>query len=242
MQSDAAARRTTTWLAILGYCVVASGLPLPLGGNAPAGGRDEAAARRLAAKDRSRPFPCMDKPCGCATAEQCFTSCCCNTPAQTLAWARARGVDVGVLMGLERRVAAAAVPGPPAENESCCTAAASSCCRGGDDARADEAVSDERESGCGVATGSPRHDDGIAGADEPEPRDREPPAQPRIVTLRAMLACGGIVADWFAAGASLPPPKLECGLTWVCVGQLLSAGVSAAGTRDVPEPPPPRVA
>jgi len=68
MHPDAPARRITTWLAILGYTLVASGLPLPLGGVGVPAARDTATTKRLAAKDRSRPFPCMDKPCGCDTA------------------------------------------------------------------------------------------------------------------------------------------------------------------------------
>ncbi|MFM8893175.1 MAG: hypothetical protein ACKOTB_16435, partial [Planctomycetia bacterium] len=190
--------------------------------------------------------PCMDRPCGCATAEQCFTSCCCNTPAETLAWARSRGVEVGVLMALERRVAAAAVPVPTVENDSCCTTAASSCCRSGDDSRADEAASSGGKSGGksggGVATITPGHDAGTTATEEPRPDDSEPSGQPRTVTLRAMLACGGIVAEWFAAGASLPPPKLECAIASECGGRTTPADSSAAGTRHVPEPPPPRVA
>ena len=236
MHVDAAARRTTTWLAIIGYALVASGLPLPLGGSAPAA-TDTVAARRLAAKDRSRPFPCMDRPCGCATAEQCFTSCCCNTPAETLAWARSRGVEIGVLMALEQRVAAAAVAGPPVENDSCCADTASSCCRSGDASRADDAASNDPESEGRVAAVSTGRDDGTAA---PEPSDSEPSGPPRIVTLRAMLACGGIVAEWFAAGASLPPPKLECSIAAECVGLSTTADLGAAGTRHVPEPPPPR--
>lgn len=37
-------------------------------------------------KDRSRPFPCQDRLCGCRTAEQCWQRCCCFTREQKLAW------------------------------------------------------------------------------------------------------------------------------------------------------------
>ena len=44
------------------------------------------------AKDRTAPFPCLDRPCGCATAAGCWERCCCFTHAQKLAWADANGV------------------------------------------------------------------------------------------------------------------------------------------------------
>lgn len=92
MRRDTTLRRVTIWMATIGYALVASGLPLPLGGAQPASSTS-AAAKRLAGKDRSQPFPCMDKPCGCTTAEQCFSSCCCDTPAELLAWAKANHVE-----------------------------------------------------------------------------------------------------------------------------------------------------
>lgn len=39
------------------------------------------------------PFPCQSCSCGCATAEQCWTSCCCFSPEERLAWARENGVQ-----------------------------------------------------------------------------------------------------------------------------------------------------
>lgn len=40
----------------------------------------------------SEPFPCQSHSCGCASAHQCWTSCCCFTPRQRLAWAIKNGV------------------------------------------------------------------------------------------------------------------------------------------------------
>ena len=45
-------------------------------------------------KDLSVPFPCQDKGCGCANARQCWSSCCCHTDAEKLAWAKRNGVAV----------------------------------------------------------------------------------------------------------------------------------------------------
>ena len=253
-------RGITTWLAIVGYVIVASGVPLPLGVSPPATPGAAAAsgmAKRLAGKDRSRPFPCMDKPCGCATAEQCFTRCCCNTPAETLAWARAHGVEPGVIAALERRVGPAppvaiatalpvidtvsaidivaardTVPASdtvpvsdtvPASATGCCatTKVRPTCCATRDDEAAGRAT--RAPSGCSM------------------PESNEPP-RPRSLSLRAMLACGGIVAEWFAAGASLPPPAPEMSEILVVVERREGGDHAAAGVRAAPDAPPPRAA
>ena len=43
-------------------------------------------------KDRSRPFPCQDRPCGCLSADQCKKQCCCFSSEEKLAWAKRNGV------------------------------------------------------------------------------------------------------------------------------------------------------
>lgn len=40
----------------------------------------------------SEAFPCQDGACGCATASECWTSCCCNSAHERLVWALERGV------------------------------------------------------------------------------------------------------------------------------------------------------
>lgn len=45
-------------------------------------------------KDRSQPFPCQDRPCGCSSAEQCWKKCCCFTNVQKVAWAKANNVAI----------------------------------------------------------------------------------------------------------------------------------------------------
>lgn len=205
-------RRRTAWCALVGYVLVASGLPLPFGSPPGAGG--EAAAKRLAVKDRAQPFPCMDKPCGCATAEQCFTNCCCHTPAETLAWARGHRVAAHVLAALERRVAA------PAAGVSCCAA------------RARPACCAEQAACCSAA----------APAVTPAPASA-PPAAPRVVSLRAMLACGGIIAQWSAVAAAPPPPRVASPWRLAPLGAVMpAADETADAIRPVPEPPPPRAA
>lgn len=45
-------------------------------------------------KDRSEPYPCMDRPCGCVSAAQCWKQCCCFTNQQKVAWAEENRVTV----------------------------------------------------------------------------------------------------------------------------------------------------
>ncbi|WP_144986065.1 hypothetical protein [Gimesia aquarii] len=43
-------------------------------------------------KDRTVPFPCQNRPCGCQSAGQCWKTCCCFTNREKLVWARANQV------------------------------------------------------------------------------------------------------------------------------------------------------
>jgi hypothetical protein len=225
-------RRAVAWTMLGLYGLVASGLPLPVM-SPPAG---TAAARKLAAKDRSRHFPCMDKACGCDSAERCFSNCCCHTPAETLRWAEARRIDPAVIAALQRRVAAAA----PATGSccaakrgkpSCCTAAVSpkpSCCA---------ADGDEAPAAAICAAESPAAE--VAPGRAPPQADEE--LAPRVVILRAMLACGGIVAQWAAACVSLPPPEtITCSIPWPCVDTVVVVDELARSTGGPPDLPPPR--
>lgn len=72
------ARRAIALLVLLS--VLLSAVPIPLGWKA---------------KPRSgtQAFPCQNCHCGCATPEQCWTNCCCFTPAERQAWAIENGVE-----------------------------------------------------------------------------------------------------------------------------------------------------
>jgi hypothetical protein len=233
--------RVTAWLAIAGYAVLATGLPLPLGMLALRG--DAVADTRLAAKDRSRPFPCMDKPCGCATAEQCFANCCCHTPAERLAWAKAHSVEPAVLVSLERRVAADAAPAEPAGG--CCAAKATkkpTCCS--DHGVPSRTLADEPDV-CADYQSLAAEPTG----DESEPTslptspDEPPQSSPRMrtVTLQAMLACGGILTQWLAVGGSLPPLKVEAARPLPpLVDRIVLADDHPGSVLHAPDAPPPR--
>jgi len=72
------ARRLLVWVALGTFVAGTAGIPMVV--QVP---QD---------KDRSQPFPCMNRPCGCASAEACWRGCCCFTTSQKLAWAEAHGV------------------------------------------------------------------------------------------------------------------------------------------------------
>ena len=68
--------RTGSWLALVGQVIVLTGIPVP----------------RASAKDLSQPFPCQKRACGCLTAKDCWTSCCCFSAGTRVAWAQEHGV------------------------------------------------------------------------------------------------------------------------------------------------------
>ncbi len=252
MHRNAAIHRFVAWLSLTGYALLASGLPLPLGAGAP-GSVSPAVEKRLAAKDRSTPFPCMDKPCGCVSAKQCFSTCCCNTPAETLAWAKAHQVKPAVIAALQRRAAA------PVEKtvgaSSCCSAKKqTSCCS----AASEPACCDDAESVAGsisldgpeicrdyeslAATPGERQGTDAAVAPAAESADVEPVSSHTIV-LKSMLACGGIVSQWFSIGGGLPPPVVVPVAAITPLAEAIVPGDDIFSCeRAAPAAPPPRVA
>lgn len=195
------------WLSLGCHVLVASGLPVPLAARRP--GDADAAAR----KDRSRPFPCMDRPCGCATAERCLTRCCCHTPAQTLAWARAHGVEPAVLAALERRAGAA-----PAEGRC----APATCA----------AVDPDAPEVCGEYRS-------LAADAAPDPAPEPAAGGVRVVILRDVLACEGILAAWFACIAAPPPPRVAAPAHDLPAGRVAlldERRLSVSADRSTPPP------
>jgi hypothetical protein len=66
-------------------------------------------------KDRSVPFPCMDRACGCHDAARCKKHCCCFSDAEKLAWAARYGVDPAPFVS-----EMACLSTPPRQQRSCC--------------------------------------------------------------------------------------------------------------------------
>jgi hypothetical protein len=172
------ARRLGVGLTLCAYLATLTGLPLP------------AASR----KDTSQPYPCMDHPCGCRSAEDCWRHCCCLTIEERWAWARAHNVTPPAYA---ERPAGAGWRSTPlreqagteagAECRSCChqaEPAAYSCCNS--------------SPACACCEDHPA----------PQQPETSPAATgPRWVLTIAALRCQGLATFWVSTGAvSLPPP------------------------------------
>ena len=112
------AKKVLTFLVLVGFC--ASSIPLPI------------ARISLPEGESAVPFPCQYCGCGCKSALKCWTSCCCFTPSQRLAWAKQNGVtppDYAILADDQSTSSSIAASG-----ESCCVtkktccAAKKACC------------------------------------------------------------------------------------------------------------------
>lgn len=229
-------RPLLSWLAILGYAVLALGLPLPAGMGPKGASPATAAADVVAAKDRSVAFPCMNSPCGCASADQCFRDCCCTTLAERLAFARRHRLDGSLIASLEARMLGAGELAERKPQGACCASArpakAKSCCESQPKSQAPSAAAEE--SCCNDAV--------AAESIETDPPPMVEKGRARQVTLRAMLACKGLVTSWLAVGGAPPTPRFE--ITGLLPPQAWVELLDESGEDPllVPVPPPPRVA
>lgn len=165
--------------------VIASGAPLPLTWVATSGVPKVESAER---------FPCESSPCGC-TADRCWTSCCCHTMAERLAWARREGVrppeealTAAQFAGHDVSDWVSGVrvePTPAAVIEVTTTLVEDlpPCCR--------QRLAEAKQ----------------AVAETKQPRKRTLP--PQGVALLHALACQGAVDAWLSLGEAPTPPSVE---------------------------------
>jgi hypothetical protein len=57
---------------------------------------DAGSSRVRGTKDLRVPFPCQGRACGCRSAEQCYSSCCCFSAAERQQFASEHGVDATI--------------------------------------------------------------------------------------------------------------------------------------------------
>lgn len=89
---------------VLLLSIVASILPIPT-------------VRRSQGKDTSTPFPCQNRPCGCASAEQCRKQCCCSSGKAKLAQTNRSSASQVKSVS----TAASNKPKPAGSQKSCCS-------------------------------------------------------------------------------------------------------------------------
>jgi hypothetical protein len=214
-------RRLCAAVTLLAYLLATLGLPLP----APA------------RKPDSVPFPCQDHPCGCVTAEQCWSACCCFTPEQRWAWARQHQVEPPAYAEkpsahgwrttrLRDRDGQGAEPSTGCRScaqapKSCCTSnpAPAPCCQ-----KPQQGPNDKPS--------------------KPKPRRDAKPAPKGGAKWGlgvAALRCQGLNTLWAATGAALPAePPLTWGPWNPAVAWLNWPAESPLALPSSPPEPPPR--
>jgi hypothetical protein len=173
-------------------------------------------------KDTSQAFPCQNHPCGCQTAEQCWTNCCCFTPEERWAWARAHHVEPPAYA--EKPAAKPAEQdaangwntvklrdhhrGVTAPTTACC------CCKQAELADCCQTASKPDSGSSGVCWGS----------------------------VMSAWRCQGFQTSWVGIGAVLPAPPLAAELPDCPPPSLISLWDTHAFLLSMPPPaPPPRL-
>ena len=178
----------------------------------------------------------MNSPCGCATADQCFRDCCCTTLAERLAFARRHRLDGSLIASLEARMLGAGELAERKPQGARCAsdrpAKAKSCCDLEHEPQAPSAAAGDNCCNDAVA----------ADSIETDPAPMVEQGRVRQVTLRAMLACKGLVTSWLAVGGAPPTPRFE--ITGMLPPQAWVELLDVTGEDPllVPVPPPPKVA
>lgn len=191
-----ACRRAVAGMLMGAYLAAAIGLPLP--------------ARPP--KDTSVPFPCQDNACGCCSAEECWQHCCCYTPAEQLAWARAHRVEPPAGA---RCLASEGWDTRP--SQGCATSA---CCeRGRSCCRRPSSAADETPTCCRKAKSAPTGSRWSLG------------------TLS--LRCRGLTNYWVLSGITLPPAAAQPCQDLLC-GWVTPIADRAWTRPSPPRTPPPR--
>jgi hypothetical protein len=177
-------RRAFVWAATAWFAIVTSGGPLPAG---------------MPGDKIGAPFPCQSHACGCRSAAASWADCCCFTPEQKVAWARANGVTPPAgtpTFDPDAKKSAPEENAPPAKR-SCCAKQATAPAVGIPSKRS---CCDAKKADCCEAK-LPERQDEEAGEAEDAPRG--------VVLLEAMK-CRGVASSWTGTGQPfVPAPAIE---------------------------------
>ena len=151
-------------------------------------------------------YPCEGGQCGCRSAEQCWTHCCCTTPAQRLAWARSHGIEppaVVLAQVRQERAQVSCCAKPQAiPARDCCAAASHSCCA--QSPAADGAADDKPPQPFSVLEAARCHGLGLWWVAGGQPLAL---AEARIAVPAALPAADLAVFAVFAGGGRHTPPS-----------------------------------
>lgn len=190
-------RRAFVWAATAWFAIVTSGVPLPAGTPSDKFGA---------------PFPCQSHACGCRSAAACWANCCCFTPEEKLAWARANGVTPPAgtpTFDPDATKAESAEKSSPAKRSCCAKQAAEptvasvpkrSCCQA-------------KKADCCEATCPEGRDEDAAEAEDP----------PRGVVLLEAMKCRGVASSWTGTGQPFLPVSAIEWLPEVSISSILPA-------------------
>lgn len=198
-------RRLISLLVLSG--ILCTFFPLPAPPVVVSGLASNVFTKDLVEKDRSRPFPCAHRVCGCRSAEQCWKKCCCFTDAQKVAWADAQGVELPAFV---RESAARAQHGDARTAERGNSRGVRAC------ARCERETPAAWREGGTVGNDDTRGGDTVKSAGAPAGR-ADQPARPEIaggvVIVQDALACQGIDWQWqFAPGTAPRSPVVDPGV------------------------------
>ena len=165
----APAQRLVAWVLVATYATAASGVPLP----------------RFATAESAEPHPCQTHRCGCATAEQCWKSCCCYTNKQKIAWAAEHGVTPPEFVVAAAQAETSAAP-------------ARACCRS-------KRSCGEKSPACSQSSSSASSSADTQRAGVDCSAKHSPPSSVVYVSLLQSERCRGTTPVWGGVAISLAP-------------------------------------
>lgn len=208
-----------------------------------------------ARKGGDQAFPCQDQACGCTTAEACWRGCCCSSPSQRLAWAKAHGVQPPEELLLQVRQQSQDVL-PPHEAQSSDSLPGKPTATGNEVVRQDDAEPSHNHTQVAAATATAEkaccHKDRndrrrVAGHDS-STDDAHRATESRPDTLHVSWIVGSLASKCrgqsLSAGGglvALPPLPTVCwSFDWCLIERLPSTSEQVTSLSFPPPIPPPR--
>ena len=186
-------------------------------------------------KHGSHPFPCQEHECGCTSAEECWTHCCCFTPEEHLTWAKEHAVEppaYAVLPGVAESEPAHAdhdcAHCHADENRGSCVVDRESF-----DSLIPYAIAEQHQDSTGCCKQKPE-----AVGQEVQ---KKTTGFRWLLTMNA-LGCRGFSTQWASSGSVAPPPPIFTWQPlWQPAGDLWVRDLDISFRLTPPLDPPPRL-